>query len=226
MALLILAIAPSIAFIIFFYYRDRYEKEPWLLLWKCFGLGALSIIIASTFEKIFLPFFYSPEETGNLLSLFIGAFFVVGLSEEFSKYIVLRYYAWPKSDFNEPYDGIIYSVVISLGFATVENISYVLTHGITVGLIRTITAIPGHVFFGVIMGYFVGLAHFNKKRRKALLASGFFGAVVAHGVYNFLILSGSWIGFYLFVFLLIMGWIFLFYATDKLERISPFRKSK
>lgn len=226
MTLLILAIAPSIAFIIFFYYRDRYEKEPWLLLWKCFGLGVLSIIIASTFEKIFLPFFYSPEEPVSIFRLFLGAFFVVGLSEEFSKYLVLRYYAWPKADFNEPYDGIIYSVSISLGFATVENIFYVLTHGLNVGVIRALTAIPGHVFFGVIMGYFTGLAHFNRRRRKALLASGFFGAVVAHGVYNFLILSGRLIGFFLFVLLLISVWIFIFYATDKLKRISPFRKSK
>ena len=226
MFLLILAIAPSIAFIIFFYFKDRYEKEPWLLLWKCFGLGGISIILASVIEKIFLPIFYTPGESVNLLSLFVGAFFVVGLSEEFSKYLVLRYYAWPKSDFNEPYDGIIYSVTISLGFATVENISYVITHGMSVGIIRTITAIPGHVFFGVIMGYFTGLAHFNKKRRKVLLASGFFGAVIAHGVYNFLILSGSWIGFYLFTLFLIAGWLFLFYATDKLERISPFRKLK
>jgi len=225
MFLIILAIAPSIAFIIFFYYRDRYEKEPWLLLWKCFGLGALSMFLALTVEKIFLPLVYSPEGT-TILGLFVGAFFIVGLSEEFSKYIVLRYYAWPKSDFDEPYDGIIYSVAISLGFATVENIFYVLTNGMKIGIIRAITAIPGHTFFGVIMGYFVGLAHFNRKRRKVLLASGFFGAVIAHGIYNFLILSGSWIGFYLFVLFLIAGWLFLFYATDKLERISPFRKLK
>lgn len=225
MILLILSVAPSIAFIIFFYYRDRYEKEPWFLLWKCFGLGALSIFIASTIENIFLPFFYSPEETVIIFRLFLGTFFVVGFSEEFSKYLVLRYYAWPKSYFNEPYDGIIYSVSISLGFATIENIYYVFTHGMSVGIVRALTAIPGHVFFGVIMGYFVGLAHFNKRRRKSLLAFGFFGAVIAHGIYNFLILSESWIGFYLFVLLLIFGWIFIFYATGKLERISPFRKS-
>lgn len=226
MFLLILAVAPSIAIIILFYYRDRYEKEPWLLLWKCFGLGAVSMLLALTVERIFLPLVLSPTKTPNLFGILLAAFIIVGLSEEFSKYIVLRYYAWPKSDFNEPYDGIIYSVVISLGFATIENIFYVFSLGARVGILRAITAIPGHVFFGVIMGYFVGLAHFNRRRRKALLISGFFGAVIAHGIYDFLILTGSWIGFYLFALFLISGWIFIFYATDKLERISPFRKSK
>ncbi len=226
MFLLILAVAPSIAIIILFYYRDRYEKEPWLLLWKCFGLGAVSMLLALTVEKIFLPLVLSPTRTPNLFGILLAAFIIVGLSEEFSKYIVLRYYAWPKSDFNEPYDGVIYSVAISLGFATIENIFYVFSLGARVGILRAITAIPGHAFFGVIMGYFIGLAHFNREKRKALLISGFFGAVIAHGIYDFLILTGSWIGFYLFALFLISGWIFIFYATDKLERISPFRKSK
>ncbi|MCK4421864.1 PrsW family intramembrane metalloprotease [candidate division WOR-3 bacterium] len=226
MFLLIIAIAPSIALIILFYYRDRYEKEPWILLWKCFGLGAFSTVIAVVIERIFLPMVFSPTKTANLLALFVAAFFIVGLSEEFSKYIVLRYYAWGKSDFNEPYDGIIYSVVISLGFATFENIFYVFSSGVKVGIIRALTAIPGHTFFGVIMGYFVGQAHFNRDRRKILLAFGFFGAVIAHGIYNFLLLTRTWIGFGLFVLLLISGWIFLFYATDKLGRISPFKESE
>ena len=226
MALLILAVAPSIAFILFFYFRDRYEKEPWLLLWKCFGFGALSTFIAMIIEGLLLPVGFSPAKTNNVFILFITAFFVVGLSEEFSKYLVLSFYAWPKSDFDEPYDGIIYSVVISLGFATIENIFYVFSMGMKVGISRALTAIPGHTFFGVIMGYFIGLAHFNPEKRGKLLAYGFWGAVIAHGIYDFLVFTRTWIGYGLFVMFLIAGWIFLFYATDKLESISPFRKKK
>ena len=57
---------------------------------------------------------------------FVNAFFIVAFIEEFSKYVIVRYYNQPKKGFNEPFDGIIYAVMVSMGFAAVENIMCVL----------------------------------------------------------------------------------------------------
>lgn len=78
---------------------------------------------------------------------FVKAFFVVALIEEFSKYIIVRYYNQPRKWFNEPFDGIIYAVMVSMGFAAFENILYVLQGGFEVALLRAFTAIPAHATF-------------------------------------------------------------------------------
>ena len=115
---------------------------------------------------------------------FVRAFFVVGLSEEFSKYVIVRYYAQSKNAFNEPYDGIVYAVMVSMGFAAVENIFYVLEGGVPVALLRAFTAVPAHATFGILMGYYMGRAKFSNNRVKYNLL-GLLLAILFHGAYDF-----------------------------------------
>ena len=83
---------------------------------------------------------------------------VVGLSEEGFKYLLLRMTTWNSPEFNCRFDGVVYAVFVSLGFALWENISYVFTYGLGTALVRAITAVPGHACFGVFMGTWYGLA--------------------------------------------------------------------
>ena len=128
--LLALAFAPGIALAVFIYCKDKFEKEPLSLLVQCFFAGAVSVLPAILLtlgaEK------FGPGMSQNKLSVAIHAFFVIGLSEEWSKYIFLRWTAYPRKDFNEPFDGIVYSAMIAMGFATVENILYILKGGLGV----------------------------------------------------------------------------------------------
>jgi len=90
-------------------------------------------------------------------------------------------------------DGIVYAVMISLGFATVENIAYVLNNEgqeMNVALIRMFTAIPLHAVCGVILGYFVGLAKFSNNKN-ILLYKGLFLATLVHALYNYFIFLGQ-----------------------------------
>ncbi|WP_456376675.1 PrsW family intramembrane metalloprotease [Lutibacter sp.] len=184
MTLLITAIAPVFLVIIYIYIKDKFEKESKKLLFYTFLFGAiLSILISSILYVIYDSFLPKADEF-SVFDQFIKAFFVVALIEEFSKYIVVRYYNQPKKDFNEPFDGIVYAVMVSMGFAAVENIFYVFEGGIGVALLRALTAIPAHATFGIIMGYFMGIAKFSTNKRKWNLI-GLSLAILAHGTYDF-----------------------------------------
>ena len=182
--ILILAIAPPILIAYYVYQKDKYDKEPKSLIIKSFLFGCLGIIPA-----IFLELFAK----GMFTNLFLYVFFGIALVEEGVKYFFLKKYLFNKPDFNEPMDGIVYAVMISLGFATVENIFYVYGEGgqeINVALMRMFTAIPLHAVCGVILGYFVGLAKFSNNKN-ILLYKGLFLATLVHALYNYFIFLGQ-----------------------------------
>lgn len=197
MALILSAIAPVIIIIIYIYLKDKYEKEPKRLLLKTFLLGAIISIIITTILYVFFDFFLPLKAEFSILQQFIKAFFVVALTEEFSKYVTVRYYAQPKKAFNEPFDGIIYAVMVSLGFAATENIMYVMQGGYKVAILRAFTAVPAHATFGILMGYFMGKDKFNGSRITDNLI-GLSLAILFHGAYDFFLfidfIPGIWIG--------------------------------
>ena len=187
LAMLALAIAPGLAIAIYIYWRDKYEKEPIGLLLKCFFLGALTVFPAVFIEGFAISFF----DFGNSLGgVFLTAFLCIALTEEALKYWVLTRYAFSKPAFNEPFDGIVYSVIIGLGFATLENIFYVYEYGATVGVLRMFTAVPMHAAFGVLMGYYVGISKFqgvSLQVNSKIKGLGF--AVLFHGAYDFFLMQ-------------------------------------
>ena len=181
----------------YIYQKDKYDKEPKRLIIKSFLFGCLGIIPAILLENIYNQSLFS--------NLFLYVFFGIALIEEGVKYFFLRKYIYTKEEFNEPMDGIVYAVMISLGFATVENIGYVLNNEgkeISVALIRMFTAIPLHAVCGVILGYFVGLAKFSDNKR-SLLYKGLFLATLVHALYNYFIFLGQ--GFILSIIALVVA---------------------
>jgi len=147
MNLFIAALAPVIVVIFYIYIKDKFEKEPKKLLLYNFLFGAIVSVFISSILYIIYDVYLPRSDDFSVLQQFIKAFFVVALIEEFSKYIIVRFYAQPKSDFNEPFDGIVYAVMVSMGFAVVENLFYVLEGGLHVALLRAFTAIPAHATF-------------------------------------------------------------------------------
>ncbi|MFI1743125.1 PrsW family intramembrane metalloprotease [Thalassobellus sediminis] len=204
MNLLLVAIAPVVVVILYIYYKDKYEKEPKRLLLYNFLLGAIvSIIITTIFYYIFDIVLPLPNYE-SIFQQFIKAFFVVGFSEEFSKYIIVYYFAQRNKAFNEPFDGIVYAVMVSMGFAATENISYVLQGGYETALLRAFTAVPAHATFGILMGYYMGKAKFSSNKT-ILNISGLLLAVLFHGAYDFFLfinfIPGIWIGAFVSLFI-------------------------
>jgi len=179
-----LAIAPGLAICLFIFHRDAYNREPKLNLIISFFFGVLSIIPAFFIEKAFVNNF------GNgLVDQAVKAFFIVALTEELCKFATLRFYSYRQKSFDEPFDGIVYGVMVSMGFATLENILYVTNsvqqgQGYQVALLRMFLAVPAHATFGVLMGYHVGRAKFETNRTAALTLLGLFWAVFFHGAYD------------------------------------------
>lgn len=184
MNLILCAVAPVLTIIIYIYFHDKYEKEPVGLLITNFLFGAVVSIFIVTILYLITGRFIPITDEYSVWQQFIQAFVVVALSEEFSKYVIVKYFAQPKKAFNEPYDGIIYAVMVSMGFACTENIMYVLQGGYETAILRAFTAVPAHATFGVLMGYFMGLAKFSNNRIKLNMA-GLFLAVLFHGAYDF-----------------------------------------
>ena len=184
MTLVLLAIAPVAIVVFYVYMKDKYEKEPKRLMIYCFLLGGILSIIITTILYLFFDFFIPLNNKYSVMQQFIRAFFIVGLTEEFSKYVIVRYYAQPKKAFNEPYDGIVYAVMVSMGFAAVENIFYVFEGGVPTAILRAFTAIPAHASFGILMGYYMGKAKFSNNRVKYNLM-GLLLAILFHGAYDF-----------------------------------------
>uniref|UniRef100_UPI0025FFEA93 PrsW family intramembrane metalloprotease n=1 Tax=Winogradskyella sp. TaxID=1883156 RepID=UPI0025FFEA93 len=184
MSLLLFAVAPVMAIILYIYFQDKYEKEPPKLLLLSFFFGAILSILIVTILYLFTGRLIPITDEFSVWQQFIQAFIVVALAEEFSKYVIVRYFAQPKKAFNEPYDGIIYAVMVSMGFACTENIMYVLQGGFETAILRAFTAVPAHATFGVLMGYYMGKSKFSNNRFKLNMA-GLFLAVLFHGAYDF-----------------------------------------
>ncbi len=184
--LISLALAPVFAIIMFIWFKDKYEKEPFILLIFSFILGLLAIIPTILFELLG-SYFVQPT---TLINTFLYAFVVIGFTEEFMKFVILRKIFFRKKDFNEPFDGIVYSVMISMGFAALENVLYVFQHGLEVAILRMFTAVPAHACFAIIMGFYVGKAKFSNSKN-GLSFLGLFLATIFHGAYDFFLFQNE-----------------------------------
>jgi len=188
--LFLLAIFPGLAISYSIYRMDKYEKEPWWQLLICFALGVALVWVAFYIERFLETSAYTMTiDMPPIIMTALVAFVVVAFTEELLKFLALRFYIFPKDAFNEPMDGIVYAVLIAMGFATAENIDYVMQGGWQTGFVRIFTAVPAHGMLGVIMGYFVGRAKFDTYNRGRLLIRGLLLAIFGHGAYDFFILQ-------------------------------------
>jgi len=222
--LLALALAPGAALFLFFYFRDRC-REPLFPLIITFLLGAAALLPAVLLSLLLQRVTGLSSRAGSILELFLTALFIAGLVEESCKFAVVRLFSWNRREFDEPYDGIMYAVAASLGFATVENIFYVLGHGVGTGVMRALLAVPAHAFFGVLMGFFLGEARFaaGRARAAALTLAGLGLAILAHGVYNFIVFTIGQRPLMLLVLPVFaaLSWAVFFEATRRQRDKSP-----
>lgn len=187
--LLALALAPGVAIGVYIYLKDHHEREPVGLLLRSFLFGILSIFVTLIISSIISQFITIDE--ASVSEQAVHAFLIVALVEEFSKFIFVRGILYNNKHFNEPFDGIVYSVMVGMGFATFENLLYVYQGGLSTAIMRMVTAVPAHGTFAVLMGFYLGKAKFeHKKSYYALHALGV--ATLFHGAYDYCLFI-SWV---------------------------------
>lgn len=211
--LCVAAVVPALWLLIKVYRADRLEPEPVGLILSLILMGVISTALALLTETVgvwLLDRFLSPYST---LYGVLCYFVVVALSEEGFKYLLLKKRTWNSTHFNCQFDGVVYAVSVSLGFALWENLRYVLAYGLGAAAVRAVTAVPGHACFGVFMGVWYGAAkrHELGWRAAASKSSRTLAVVVPtllHGAYDYIALTQgdaiSWV-FLAFVVLLFLA---------------------
>lgn len=188
--LLVMAVVPAAVLLWYVHKLDPVEKEPGKLLASLLGFGALACIPAIFLEEFGMNLFLQGRSAYTISELVLENFIIIALSEELSKFFFLRLKTWKNPAFDFVFDGVVYAVFVSLGFAILENIGYVYEFGFTTAVVRAFTAIPGHAIFGVFMGCFYGLAkraqHSGEAGKKTLyLVLAIVVPVLCHGFYDF-----------------------------------------
>jgi RsiW-degrading membrane proteinase PrsW (M82 family) len=206
--LLSAALAPVVAIIAFIYWKDTHDKEPVGLLIKAFFMGIGAVVVTLIVSIIIGQFFvYRPDV---VFDMFIHAFFGVSMVEEISKFIFIAGILYRSKHFDEPYDGIMYSIMVGMGFAGFENVLYVMDGGMGTALTRALTAVPG-------------LQKFKPNPKHPYMLYGLIGAILLHGFYDFFLfisfIPGVWIGA---VFSLVTGLILTFRAIRLHRAVKPF----
>ena len=204
MKLIFISIAPVIVISFYVYIRDKYDRESISILLSALFAGALISIPVVYFENILQGWDSFLHDKLSVAAF--RAFVIAAFSEESFKMLALFILIWNNRNFNEKFDGIVYAVFISLGFACVENIMYVFNNGYEVGVARAFTAVPAHAFFGVSMGYFFGLARFYRHQRQKYLLFAFLVPFLLHGIYDFILMADF--SYYLFLFIPFMALVF------------------
>ena len=183
------AVGPAIFLLCYIYKQDTIEKEPGKLLVSLLFMGCIAGVISIIFEEIGNSLLSRFLDPGSPAGEIITAFFIVAVVEEGSKFILLKARSWKDVNFNYRFDGVVYAVFVSLGFAAFENIGYIFRLGLAVSLPRALLAIPGHMGFAVFMGAFYGRAKVCEVQgdnigKNLNLIIAYLTAVMLHGFYD------------------------------------------
>ena len=193
-SLLMIALLPAVLLTIYIYKKDRVEREPVRLIVKLLAFGAVSCFPATVLELALSGAIEALGLSNPYLAAFLESFVVAALCEELVKRWFLRRATWNSAAFDYQFDAIVYAVSVSLGFAALENVLYVMQSGFETGIMRAFTSVPGHAIFGVFMGYFYGHAKLAEAQGRAsemreYLTLSLLVPLLLHGVYDFIAFS-------------------------------------
>ena len=196
MLTLLITLVPPILILLYFVLADKF-REPKATVILIFFIGFLICLPAGILNGLSHDFFYDGSKySDNLTSSFLGP----AWAEELLKFSILYLIVLKRNEFNEPMDGLVYGVVVSLGFATYENYTYVyewaeqvakdegydfaeLSYLVALG--RSYSAIPMHGLNGAVMGYYFGMYAFSGNKKFLILSLVL--PYLFHGFYNFLV---------------------------------------
>ena len=194
MLLVTLSISPGIFIMVTIYNLDEYDKEPLWLLALAFIFGAINLHL----DIDILDFLFSLITAENDFIRIGEEALSVGFTEELLKFLVVMLIIYPNKNFDEPFDGIVYSVFVGMGFATAENMTFVLQGGAGLAVMRMLSAIPAHFVFAVLMGYYLGKAKSSKDSQFLFIGLSLLIPVLIHSLYDYFLfldfVPGLWIG--------------------------------
>ena len=215
---------PGLLWLLYFSTRDRYARESKRLVLQTYGLGILCAVPAAMLNGLALGLLGGlTPGSGNPFVIAIACFLVIGPVEEGCKYLATRLFAYERPAFSTLMDGLTYSAAAALGFASIENVSYVLSGGLAVIIPRAVSATLAHVLFASVWGYALGVDKFSQGDQRAQLWRRLAIAATLHGLYDFLLLTQTVLAFGV-VPLMIVMWFWLRRRVRVAHAESPLRE--
>ncbi|USG63541.1 glutamic-type intramembrane protease PrsW [Brevibacillus ruminantium] len=207
------AIAPGIAILSYFYLRDNLEPEPISLVIRSFLFGVLLVFPVMVLQ-------YIMQTEWNWQNEIFASIFQSAVVEEFFKWMVIYFTVYKHVEFDEPYDGIVYAVAVSLGFATLENLFYLVINGVDIAFWRALLPVSSHALFGVWMGYYLGKAKFSGSTVLELrrLWTSLCLPILLHALYNSIFLTTRYWFWFIVPFMLLLWW----QGLKKVQRAHDF----
>lgn len=217
------AIVPAVVLMGYIYRQDTVEKEPWSLLRSLVLRGILAAVVSVFLEFAGMELLSRVVHPEDLLYTPLLAFLVIALVEEGTKFLFLKHRTWNDPNFNYRFDGVVYAVFVSLGFAAIENISYVFQYGLPVAVSRAVLSVPGHMGFAVVMGVFYGRGRLkaNLEDRSGSRNNQIIGLILAvflHGFYDTCALIGSTLATIVFLAFVVTMYVVVFRLIRKESR--------
>lgn len=220
-SLLVAAVTPGFSLLTYFYLKDRYDAEPIRKVFKLFMIGLLLVFPTMFVQRGFVLWFGDDP--------FVFSFIISAGVEEFLKWFVIYYTVFHQSFFNEPYDGVVYTVAISLGFATLENVLYAFAQPAQpfTLLIRALLPVTGHALFAVVMGYYFGKSKFQSNEQanspRTLLILALLLPIILHGVFDYIQLAMPATWMWMIIPFVAFLWVASMILVRKSLEKSPFR---
>lgn len=227
--LLALAALPVVIILLIVYLKDK-NKEPMALLIKLFLSGFVActlVLLLSDILAVYLPFMRGTLSNKTFLETLLYAFFGVALVEEFCKWLMTYLIGYNNREFDELYDGMVYAIFVSLGFAFIENIMYVIqTASISTAILRAVSAVPSHACDAIFMGYYMSVAKHcalrkSKEGEKKYLIKSLFIPAILHGIYDFCLMSGYNILIAVFLVFVVVLYVL---SIQKLKKLLKYNK--
>lgn len=191
--ILIAALAPVVMLLYYIYRKDEFQKEPVKEVLKAFGLGVASTLLSLMISGPFGAIGLYPAEQVTVWDGIAISFFGAAIPEEIAKFLLFWLFVRRNKYFDEHMDGIVYAAAVSLGFAGLENIVYLFSSEdwVSTGITRALFSVPGHFFFGILMGYYYSLVRFDPVT-PAINKFWVLGApIIAHGIFDSILFSAG-----------------------------------
>ena len=189
-----LAVLPALILLFYTNQQDKMQRDPVKMIVKGVFWGCLSVFCSFFISVPSMHLGLFTDEINTFWDAFRTAFFGAAIPEETAKLFCLWMFLRKNPYFDERMDGIVYAVCVGMGFAAFENIEYLVAAGtdwVTTGIGRSLTAIPGHFGFAVLMGYYFSLNHFDKYRAPMAGLKMWLYPVLAHGIYDTVAMMAS-----------------------------------
>ncbi len=205
LALIVLAFTPAAFWLWLVYLGDRCKPEPKLLVVRTFFFGMFVAVPVAIIGSLISPTDLDITEPLSLPAAIYVAFVVAGFVEELGKFLVVRLSIYRSKYFDEPVDGLVYGAAAALGFATLENIGYMLTFGWQVILVRGVFSTVAHVLLAGLWGYPLALYKTGYVKNVGIVWAGLIASMIAHGIFNLLLFTQDWYTILVIPFFIILG---------------------